>query len=973
MMRSLFSGVSGLKAHQTGMDVIGNNIANVNTTGFKSSRATFSDMFSQTLSGASAGNGDVVGGTNPKQIGLGSVVSSIDTLFTDGSPQSTGKNTDMALQGNGLFIVKQGKQTFYTRNGDFQFDKSGNFVNSAGLFVQGWVTDDDGNLPATTNDSNMQNLKLDANAEMKAKATTTATYNSNLNSSAPTIKSMSVLDGNGNIVTVSDPTAQWEIGQTKDSTINTLDAGFAGNITLDSANGQYTMGANYAVSDIKAYLGNGDVILVPSTSNAQYSNGAPLATVCSAINAQGTVATLSDGTTKVSSAGSKLTLANGDTVTLGSFSSTAYPSTGATYLGTVASITGDQITMADSGDVVTNGSGTTYTVALAGGLSSITLTPSSSDGTTYAVNGNLDATVSSTTGTNATLTYTVPGTTTAITLGTVSATGLSVGDKYSVTITGITGNSSQSVSTMQDIHGNTIKQIDAANALNVTYKDGATSTGSGSSYTVTLGNGDTIQLSKGAYEKGSSITVHNSGVNVSSVQGSKVTLSNSDVLTNNSGSTYKAVLANGDTLTISATSTKLYQASTSSSNFVPNVTIKGVQGNLVSLSDGSIIKATSSTIAGYQAAVGKNLSTVTQTSITSITGMPSSVVKSIQANDPQTVTELSGTVASDDSKVSNSFDTKTSGAALKASNGLTISKLTLTDADNDSISISSSDTTSYGKGMTYSATEPKSITLSMSDGTTITENTGAYQVGYSMPVATTMKVFDVLGNEHNVTLYFTKTHTGTGEDKDGNTWTVSINPNGGDSYEVNEPNGDKTTVKMNPVTLQFNPTGTVESGSQQQETLTLQNGAKSPLSITVDFSQLTQYASGSTITNVSDGNASGKLSSVTIDNQGRIIGKYTNDKTRVEGQVAVAQFTNSSGLTKAGNSLYQESNNSGKAKVNNNSELGVYLTTSALEMSNVDIANEFSNMITTQRGFQSNSKIITVSDEMLETLINMKR
>ena len=72
MMRSLFSGVSGLKAHQTGMDVIGNNIANVNTTGFKSSRATFADMFSQTLTGASAGNGDVVGGTNPKQIGLGS-------------------------------------------------------------------------------------------------------------------------------------------------------------------------------------------------------------------------------------------------------------------------------------------------------------------------------------------------------------------------------------------------------------------------------------------------------------------------------------------------------------------------------------------------------------------------------------------------------------------------------------------------------------------------------------------------------------------------------------------------------------------------------------------------------------------------------------------------------------------------------------------------------------------------------------
>ena len=136
---------------------------------------------------------------------------------------------------------------------------------------------------------------------------------------------------------------------------------------------------------------------------------------------------------------------------------------------------------------------------------------------------------------------------------------------------------------------------------------------------------------------------------------------------------------------------------------------------------------------------------------------------------------------------------------------------------------------------------------------------------------------------------------------------------------------------------------------------------------------MTQYASGSTVTNVSDGNGFGNLASVSIDEQGRIIGSYTNDVKQVEGQVAIAQFSNASGLTKAGNSLYQQSNNSGTPKVGDNTTLGVGLTTSALEMSNVDIANEFSNMITTQRGFQSNSKIITVSDEMLETLINMKR
>lgn len=136
----MFSGVSGIKSHQTKMDVIGNNIANVNTTGFKSGRATFSDMISQTLSAASAPQGANRGGVNAKQIGLGVGVGSVDLLFTDGSIQSTGKNTDLALSGNGLFVVKQGTETYYTRNGAFEFDAEGNYVMPGnGMFVQGWT------------------------------------------------------------------------------------------------------------------------------------------------------------------------------------------------------------------------------------------------------------------------------------------------------------------------------------------------------------------------------------------------------------------------------------------------------------------------------------------------------------------------------------------------------------------------------------------------------------------------------------------------------------------------------------------------------------------------------------------------------------------------------------------------------------------------------------------------------------------
>jgi flagellar hook protein FlgE len=136
---------------------------------------------------------------------------------------------------------------------------------------------------------------------------------------------------------------------------------------------------------------------------------------------------------------------------------------------------------------------------------------------------------------------------------------------------------------------------------------------------------------------------------------------------------------------------------------------------------------------------------------------------------------------------------------------------------------------------------------------------------------------------------------------------------------------------------------------------------------------VTSYADINTINATADGNAAGTLKSVSIDSSGVITGVYTNGVRQSEAQVAIAQFSNASGLTKTGSSLYQPSNNSGTANVKAAADLGCSITPSALEMSNVDIANEFSDMIITQRGFQSNSKIITVSDEMLETMINMKR
>src|SRR5438309_7336047 len=138
MMRSMFAAISGLKTHQTFMDVVGNNIANVNTTGFKQSRVTFQDILSQTVRGASSPQGGR-GGVNPEQIGLGVLISGIDTIQTQGTLQSTGKLTDMAIQGDGYFVMSDGKQPFYSRDGAFDLGTDGTLVNpSSGLRVLGW-------------------------------------------------------------------------------------------------------------------------------------------------------------------------------------------------------------------------------------------------------------------------------------------------------------------------------------------------------------------------------------------------------------------------------------------------------------------------------------------------------------------------------------------------------------------------------------------------------------------------------------------------------------------------------------------------------------------------------------------------------------------------------------------------------------------------------------------------------------------
>ena len=298
MMRALFAAIAGLQNHITYMDVVGNNIANVNTQGFKASRITFQDMLSQTTAGASAPT-ENRGGTNPQQVGLGMTIGGIDVMHGQGTLQATGRNTDFAIQGAGFFIVRDGDRTFYTRDGAFDVAVTGELVNPTnGYKVQGWRADTDGNVDM---DKPVESIHIPLGQSIAAQPTSSLTLQGNLNSAAADGQSFSTTvdayDSLGNahpvtmrFVKASDSTWDVEVeGAAVDSsTVNptqiefdasgrmtTLSAGtpLELNITLDSA---VVGGADTAVDidvDIEAITQFSGAGQIAPTFNNGFSAG----------------------------------------------------------------------------------------------------------------------------------------------------------------------------------------------------------------------------------------------------------------------------------------------------------------------------------------------------------------------------------------------------------------------------------------------------------------------------------------------------------------------------------------------------------------------------------------------------------------------------------------------------------------------------------------------------------------------------
>jgi flagellar hook protein FlgE len=217
MIGALFSGLSGIRSHQTEMDVIGSNIANINTIGYKTSRTSFEEALVITLRGGVKPESSR-GGLNPVQIGMGSTVGGIDTIFKQGALQQTGRTTDLAIIGDGFFILSDGEQHYYSRAGDFQFDASGRLVTRNGYSVQGWNADTEGKI---AKDAPIGDITLPYGRRIPAKATTKVSFTGNLDSrwtssDDPYVISTTIYDSQGEGHTLS-------ITLTKTTSSNTWD------------------------------------------------------------------------------------------------------------------------------------------------------------------------------------------------------------------------------------------------------------------------------------------------------------------------------------------------------------------------------------------------------------------------------------------------------------------------------------------------------------------------------------------------------------------------------------------------------------------------------------------------------------------------------------------------------------------------------------------------------------------------------
>jgi flagellar hook protein FlgE len=295
MLRSLYSGIAGLRAHQTMLDVTGNNIANVNTVGFKASSTVFQDTLSQITHGA-GGAQEGLGGTNPAQVGLGVQVAGITTNFSQGSAQATGKATDLMISGDGFFVTRNGNESVYTRAGSFDFDSQGRLTTTDGKIVQGYPATDG----VVNTNGGLADIMLPVGATSAAQETTTAKVAGNLPGDAANgtviTRDVDIYDKKGTKHTLTldytKTTAGWSVAGTDGQ-------GNTGTTNLAFVNGKQTTSGSLTVGDITADMSSLTGFATLSTVAISDVDGRQAGTLNGyTISADGTlIGSFSNGTT----------------------------------------------------------------------------------------------------------------------------------------------------------------------------------------------------------------------------------------------------------------------------------------------------------------------------------------------------------------------------------------------------------------------------------------------------------------------------------------------------------------------------------------------------------------------------------------------------------------------------------------------------------------------------------------------------
>lgn len=853
-MRSLWSGVSGLQAHQVAMDVEGNNISNVNTTGFKYSRADFGTMFSQTVKIATAPT-DGRGGSNPLQIGLGVSVSSTTRIHSQGSVQTTDKNTDVAINGDGFFMVSDdgGLTNYLTRSGDFKLDAYGNFVNNAGFVVQGWNINWD--TQSIDSSRTPQNIFIDPGMHIPAAQSTEVAIKANLNSGL-------------NIGTASRPL-----------------------YSLDSVHG-----FNQKTGETKDENDTGTTQFYTTSKNAVEVTEKGV-DAGSLFNANGTGLNLRDGQgIWVSYADAKYST---NQLGVNAFDPNLHQNQTAAFWGN-----GNQKTRLDiviNGVAIQNDTIGSIDEAIAY-INTFTAPTDAREGTGVRAVKNADGS--------------------GIDFVNDNADGTTDNMKNINLVVNATNTAGEAWTATWDAATNTFNQYTSIPQNNASLW---TATGGKAETPNNLTGGRSAQI----------ITAHkyiyssspqtlppmynpDGGFNyIPGTPGNPPTWNGTDAATIGSQNYYNAVM-NGSLLN---TNIRTFHTTEDLRELLQRDARYGVDYD----GNGTFAAAD----------VNENVKVV------------------VNSSGAFSLTNVNET--------SNSPILVTGGAPLNfGSHNMNFNITAYTDERG---TVSTNDAfTKIFKGLDGSF--PAGNQVKQSELLKLS----AFSAG--------LEIYDSLGSKHTLEVQFVKQST---TQDGGNEWQMIIRVP--EPAEINTTGEGPNNIIVG--TARFNNDGSLSNYNPRTINFSPNNGAAPNQQIKLSFGTsgsndgLVSSNSASTLTGqATDGYTSGNLKpdAIRVDDKGNILGEFTNGKTFAVAKIAMASVANNSGLEEIGGNLFKVTANSGNIVVGEAGTGGRgEMKTSALEMSNVDLSRSLTELIIIQRGYQANSKTISTSDQMLQTLIQLKQ